>query len=119
MEVWAAGEGIRSNKEMAWDVDDFEIKIGKIEQPSCLSTIEVLCLMEVCQVLVVHKDLDGKRGSVEVVSPGFQGMDYGKEFPVVNVIVSFCRDEQLGEVGTGVPVAVGVSLEENSARGIL
>ena len=75
--------------------------------------IEVLCLMKVCQVLVVGEDLDGEGGSVEVVSPGFQSMDDCKELLVIDVVVSFSRDERLGKVGTGMPVAVSVHLEED------
>ena len=93
MEVRAAEEGIRSGEEMAWYVDDFEVKISEVEQPLHLLTIEVLCLTEVCQVLVVSEDLDGKRGTVEIVSPRLQGADDGKEFSVVDVIVVFCWDE--------------------------
>ena len=93
MEVRSAGKGIRSSEKTTWDVDDFEVKIGKIEQPPCLVTIEVLCLTEVCQVFMIYEDLDREGRSVEVVPPGFQGTDNCKELLVVNVIVSFCRDE--------------------------
>ena len=31
--------------------------------------VEVLGLTEVCQVLVVSKDLDGEQGAIEVVLP--------------------------------------------------
>ena len=101
-----AGEGIRSGEETAWDVDDFQIEVGEIEQPSCLAMVEILCLTEVCQVLVVGEDLDGEQGSVEVMSPGFQGTDDCEKLSVVDIIVSFCRDERLREVGARVPVAV-------------
>ena len=87
------GEGIRSGEETAWDMDDFEVKIGKVEQPSRLTTIEVLYLTEVRQVLVICEDLNGERGTVEVMSPRLQGMDDGKELPVVDVIIAFCWDE--------------------------
>ena len=63
------GEGVRSSKETAWDMDDFEIKISEVEQPARLATIEVLCLTEVRQVLVVGEDLDGEWGPMEIVSP--------------------------------------------------
>ena len=56
-------------------MDDFQVKVRKVKQPSSLATVEVLCLTEVCQVLVIGEDLDGKRGSVEIVSPGFQSVD--------------------------------------------
>ena len=113
-----AGEGIRSGKEAAWNMDDFEIKVCKVKQPPCLSTVEILCLMEVRQVLVVGKDLDGERGSVEVVPPRLQGTDNGKEFSVVDVVVMLCWDERLGEVGAGVPIAIRVGLKEDGTRGI-
>ena len=114
-----AEEGIRSSKEAAWDMDDFEVKISEIKQPLRLAMVEVLCLMEVHQVLVVGKDLDGERGSMEVVPPGFQGMDDCEELSVIDIVIMLCRNKQLREVGAGMPVTVGVGLEEDSARGIL
>ena len=70
MEIRAAGEDIRSGKEVARDMDDFEVKISKVKQPPCLATVKILGLTEVSQVFVVSEDLDGKRGSMEVVLPG-------------------------------------------------
>ena len=55
--------------------------------------VEVLGLMEVHQVLVISEDLDEEEGSMEVMPPGLQGTDDYKELLVINVIVSFCRDE--------------------------
>ena len=69
MEVWVVGEGIRSHQEVVQDMDDLQIEICKAEQPSHLATIEVLCLTEVHQVLVVCEHLDRKERSVEIVSP--------------------------------------------------
>ena len=86
-------EGVRASEEVAWDVDDLEIKIYKVEQPSCLAAVEVLCLTEVCQVLVICKDLNGKEETVEVMPLEFQGTDDCKELPVVDVVVSFSGDE--------------------------
>ena len=93
VEVRVVGEGIRTGQEMSWDIDDFEVKISKVEQPSCLMTIEVLRLMEVHQVLVIYKDLDREEGAMEIMSLGFQGADDCKEFSVVDIVVSFHRDE--------------------------
>ena len=49
--------------------------------------------MEIHQVLVVGEDLDGEKGTIEIVSPGFQGMDDGEELSVIDIVVSFGRDE--------------------------
>ena len=46
--------------------------------------------------------------------PRLQGSDDSKEFLIIDVIVLFHRDEQLGEVGARVPFTIGVSLEEDS-----
>ena len=39
MEAEAVGEGIRSSEEMAQDMDDLEIKVSKVKQPSYLVVI--------------------------------------------------------------------------------
>ena len=39
------------------------------------------------------ENLDREGGSMKVVSPGFQGVDDGEEFLVIDVIVSFCWRE--------------------------
>ena len=58
-----------------------------------MATVEILGLTEVHQVFVVSEDLDGERGTMKVVSPGLQGMDDGKEFSVIDIVVPFHRDE--------------------------
>ena len=108
-----AGEGIRTSKEAAQDMDDLEVKICKVKQLPGLAAVEVLGLMEVHQILVVSEDLNGKGRSVKVVPSGLQGMDDGKELLVIDIIVLFCRDEQLGEVGAEMPITIGISLEED------
>ena len=55
---------------------------------------------------MVGKDLDGERGTVEVMSSGFEGTDDSQEFLVINVIVPFCWGKGLRKVGTGVPFAI-------------
>ena len=114
-----AEKDIRSSQEVAQDMNYLQIEVCKVEQPSCLVMVKVLGLMEVCQVLVVSKDLDREGGSMEVVSPGFQSMDNGKEFTVIDVIVSFSQDKQLREIQTGVSVTIGVGLKKDGIRGVL
>ena len=61
-----------------------------------MAVVEVLGLTEVQQVFVVSKHLYEERGSIEIVSPRFQDTDDSKEFSVIDVIISFYRDEGLG-----------------------
>ena len=60
--------------------------------------IVILGMTEVHQVIVVGEDLYWERGVMEVMFSGFQGTDDGKEFLVVDIIVSLGGDEQLGEI---------------------
>ena len=43
---------------------------------------------------------------MEVMSPSFEGMDDGKEFMVIDVIITLHWQERLGEIRTRVPVAI-------------
>jgi len=62
---------------------------------------------------MVSEDLNWEGGAMKVVSKGFESTDNGEEFSVVDVIVSFCLRERLGEIGAGVPIAIRVGLEED------
>ena len=57
--------------------------------------------MEICQICVVDTNLNWERGTLEVVTPGAESMDNHKEFSIVDIIDSFGKGEQLGEVGAG------------------
>ena len=51
--------------------------------------VEVLCLAEVGEVLVVGKDLNWERGSSQIMVPSFQGVDNSKEFSIIDIVISF------------------------------
>ena len=51
---------------------------------------------------------------MEVVTPGLECLDDSKEFSVIDIIVSFCRREELGQIGAGVLFPIGVDLEKDS-----
>ena len=55
--------------------------------------IEILGLMEVCQVLVADEDLDGKEEPMEVVPLRLQGLDDGQEFLVIDIVIVLCQDK--------------------------
>ena len=100
-------------------MDHFQIEVSKVNEPADLLMIEGMGGAEVSEIFMVSEDLYKERGPVKVVSPGLQGMDDGKEFSVIDVIVSFCQGERFGEVGTGVPLAVPVGLQKDGAGSIL
>ena len=117
-EIRATRKGVWASQKLSQDMDHFQVEVSEVNEPASLLTIEVLGGTEVGEILVVCTDLYREWGPVEVVLPGFQGMDNGKEFSVVDVVVLFCGRERLGEIGAGMPVTVGISLEEDGSGGI-
>ena len=95
-EVGPVGEGIGTSKKFTRDMDHLQVEVGKVDEPACLAAVERLGLAKVGKVLVIGEDLHGKRGAMEVVAPGFQGADDSEEFAIINIVVSFCREEGLG-----------------------
>ena len=63
---------------------------------------------------MIGEDLDWKRGAMEVMSPGFEGMDNCQEFVVVDIIILFCWRKGLRKIGAGMPFAIQVSLEDGT-----
>ena len=92
-EVRAVREGIRSREEVTKDMDHFQVKISKVKEPTCLLSIEVLWLSAVGEVFVVGGDLDRKGGALKIMPPGLEAVNDCEEFPIINVIVAFCRGE--------------------------
>ena len=76
-------------------MDHFEIKVGEVNEPAYLLAIEQLGLVEIGEILVIHKDLYQKGEAMKVVAPRFQGVDNHEEFSVIDVVVSFGRRERL------------------------
>ena len=49
--------------------------------------------------------------TLNVLTPFGEGKDDRKEFSVVDVIVSFGREESARVIGTGVEITIGIGLE--------
>ena len=72
-------------------------------------------ILDVGQVLMVCDDGDRVRCSLNVLMPFCESKNDCKQFSVIDIIILFGREEGTREVGTGMEVAVGVSLEQNSS----
>ena len=60
---------------------------------------------------MVHNNGDRVRRSLHVLPPFSESKDDCKEFSIINIIVMFSQEESMREVGTGVKVTIGISLE--------
>ena len=74
-------------------------------------------MFEVPQILVVHDNCHQVFHSCEVMSLFLEHLDDCQELPVVDVIISFCKGEGSGMVGTGVKVSVGGLLHKYPSSG--
>ena len=115
-EVGSTGEGVGASKEFSGDMDHLQVEIREVNKPACLSAVKRLGLTEVGKIFVVGEDLYRERGTMEVVSPRLQGANNGEKFAIIDIVVLFGGGERLRQVGTWMPVAVGVGLEEDGAR---
>ena len=68
-EVGTMREGVRAGKEFPRDVDHFQVKVREVDEPTDLSSVEILGGTEVGEVFMVGEDLDWEGGSMEVVPP--------------------------------------------------
>ena len=65
---------------------------------------------------MVGEDLHREWGAMEVVPPRLQGANDSEKLTIIDIVIPFGRGEGLRQVGTWVPVAIGVGLEEDGAR---
>ena len=66
---------------------------------------------------MIGDDSNRVRCTLNILPPFGEGKDNCKEFPVVDVVVSFGREESTREVGAGVEISIGIALEQDGARG--
>ena len=92
-EVRSAGKGVRASKKLSGHVDHLEVKVSKVNKPTCLAAVKRLRLTKIGKILMIGEDLHRERGAVEVVAPGFQGANDSKEFAIIYVVVAFSGRE--------------------------
>ena len=63
---------------------------------------------------MVGDDGDRVGCPLNILTPFRESKDHCKQFPVIDVIVSFGGKEGAREVGTGVKVTIGIALYEDS-----
>ena len=71
-----------------------------------MTSIELLCDVEVLQILVISPDLDWVSGAFEVMTPFFETTDDRKHLCVVDLIVAFNWGEALREECNRMPFVV-------------
>ena len=91
---------------------EFEVKVCQVYKPAGLSAVEMLGLVEICEVFMVSEYLYWERGTSKVMVPYLQGVDDSEEFLVIDIVVLFGWEEGVQQVQAGVPVSIFICLEE-------
>ena len=98
-------------------MDYGEVEVGEKEGPTGLAMGEFLFSAEVRDIIMVSPDFEGLFVAFEVVAEVFKGVDDGKEFFVMNVVIEFSLIEGLGEKGNWVPGVKVVRLFKDRSKG--
>ena len=106
-------EGISRSHSGAGDMSKMEVEVLEEHHPACLSVRQLLWLAEIREILMISEENDWVTRALEVMLPMIQGMDNSEEFPVIDIIVAFCRGEGLRKICAGVKVSVVVLLHED------
>jgi hypothetical protein len=76
--VWSARKGVWAGECRSGDMGNPKIKVSEVKKPMGLTTVQVLWTVKEGEVFVICKSLDRERGTVKVLTPGFEGTDNGK-----------------------------------------
>ena len=113
--------GVMAREGVSWDHfgirEDFpdDIKVLEKQGPVSLASRQFAGVFDIGEVFVVGDDGDEMGGSLDVLFPFLQCENDGKEFTIVDVIVSFSGNEGLGEIGTWVWVAIEIVLKKDGS----
>ena len=87
-------------------VAECEVKVGEVQGPSGLPSVELFGRHEVLQVLMVSPDLTGVFCTFHEVLPLLQSSDNHQHLFVMDLVVLFNCGEQLGEESDWMPFLV-------------
>ena len=93
------------------------IKILEEQGPAGLVLRQFAGVFDIGEVFVVSDDGNRMGGSLDVLFPFLQCEDSGKEFTIIDVIVSFSGNKCFGEISTRMWVAIEIVLEKDSSGG--
>ena len=66
---------------------------------------------------MISDNSDRMGHALNILTPFSESKDDCKEFPIVDVVVSFSREKSTGEVGARMEIAISICLEQDSSCG--
>ena len=110
IDVPTARKCIRFGSKFSGAEADDKIELGEELRPAGLAAGEKTCGAEVLQVFVVCNYVDWSCGTLEVMSPSFEGLEDSQEFLIVSVIIEFSSRKTPGEECDGVDLTIRLGL---------
>src|SRR6266404_7783815 len=91
-------------------VEDDKGGVGQEEGPAGLTTVQPLFRCKIEEVNMVRPDFKDVSATLKVMAEGSQSTDNGKEFLIMNSVITLGRLEGLGKVSNRVPTIEKVRL---------
>src|SRR6267378_419300 len=107
--IWMPGQRI-STIGRARFVEDDEGVVGQEEGPAGLATVQPLLRRKIEEVNMIRPDFKDICATLKIMAEGSKSTDNGKEFFIMNSVITLCRLEGLGKVSNRVPTIEKVRL---------
>jgi len=91
-------------------VEDDEGVVGQEEGPAGLTTVQPLLRRKIEEVNMVGPDLKDIGATLKIMAEGSKSTDNGKEFLIMNSVITLCRLEGLRKISNRVPTIEKVGL---------
>src|SRR5882724_13435513 len=89
--IFATGQCIWFGTQPSCTVVDQVVEPRKVLQPMDLATCELLGGCEVLEVLMIREHEHNMCRALEVVAPLSEGLEYGEQFLIIDLVVELCR----------------------------
>src|SRR5882724_9125283 len=91
IDIFAMGQRVWLGAQPSCTVADQVIESREVLRPTDLETHELLSGGKVLEVLMVGEHEHNMCRALEVVAPLLEGLEYGEQFLIVDLIVELCR----------------------------
>src|SRR5882724_9381010 len=91
IDIFAMGQGIWLGAQPSCLIVDQVVEPREVLQPMDLAMHELLSGCEVLEVLMVREHEHDMCRALEVVAPLLEGLEYGEQFLIIDLVVELCR----------------------------
>src|SRR5882724_7444394 len=90
VDIFTTGQRIWLGAQLSCPIADQVVESREVLRPTDLATCELFSGCKVLEVLMVGEHKYDMGRALEVVAPLSEGLEYGKQFLIVDLIVELC-----------------------------